>query len=57
MKLINNQFNFFGVWNQQNKRTISSQWSVAQWLAKPLLVPEVWAQILAGLLSQIQIEN
>ena len=28
------------------------QWSVAQFLAKPLLVPEIRVQILAGLLSQ-----
>ena len=28
----------------------SSQWSVAQWLAQPLLVPEIWVQIPAGLL-------
>ena len=36
---------------------IYCQWSLAQWLAKLLSVPEIRVQILAGSLSQIQIEN
>ena len=44
-----------GTWRGNN--AVMSQWTVAQWLAKLILVMEIGVQILAGLLSRIQIKN
>ena len=38
-------------------KTKASQWSVAQWLALSLLVPETRVKIPASLLYQIQVKN